>query len=79
MRYKEVDDPPLKLESDGVDNPDPSSKNNTRRRLEPQSSTQVGKERANIHGVGKDVEWERSHTVGHEDAKIVTEISASDT
>lgn len=79
MRYEEKDDSPLKLESNGVDNPDPSSKDNTRRRLEPQSSSQVGKERANIHGIGKNVEWERSHTVGHEDTKVVTEISASDT
>lgn len=39
----------------------------------------MGKEGANVHGVGKDVERERSHTVGHENTKIVTEISAGDT
>lgn len=79
LQCKEINDPPLKLKSDGVDNPDPSSKDNTCRRLEPQSSSQVGKEGANVHGVGEHVERERSHTVGHKNTKIVAEISAGDT
>ena len=34
-------------------------------------------ERANVHGVIEDVEWESSHAASHEDSKVVSEVGSS--